>query len=407
MNLETILDDCLFRLQQDEAIGACLERYPQQAAELKPMLVAAAQLRSLSAHQLSAGQRLKGQQALRRAWAAHHARIRPAPPAGWFAWLRAPVALGLAALLLFVAAAASTVAASRPGDPAYPARVTIERAATWPLRGGGRAAAELTIAERRLADVQHTGRADPIALGALVSGDEAAALLAEALPAVERAAVAERIETHATGLAVLADAAADDAARQRLATAAAQLQRLADRLRIRLERERGPEELNPIAPSSGHGAPATPRPTRQARPTTAEHTPRADMPSPGPAATPEGMPTRRSAGSTPGPTTVPPAATTEERPTSPATTAVGPASPAATMTATRQTDRTPEPSRRATAGPPTPLPDTPPAGPTRRPDMTAIVATPPSAPPSQPPGSGEPPTSPPAPPPQPTRQRRP
>lgn len=403
MNLETILDDCLLRLQQGEAIGACLERYPQQAAELKPMLVAAIQLRTLSACQLSAGQRLKGRQALRRAWAAHRARIRPAPPAGWFAWLKAPVALGLVALLLFVVAAASTVAASRPGDPAYPARVTIERVTTWPFRDGQRVAAELAIAERRLADVQHTGRADSIALGALVSGDEAAALLAKALPAVERAAVAKRIETHATGLVALADATADDAARQRLATAAAQLQRLADRLRIRLERERGPEELNPTAPSLGHGAPGTPQPTGQARPTTAEHTPRADMPSPGPAATPEDMPTRRFAGSTPGPTAAPPAATTEERPTSPATTAVRPASPAATMAATRQADRTPEPSRRATAGPPTPLPDSPPASPTRGPAMTSVAATPPS----QPPGSGEPPTSPPAPPPQPTRHRRP
>ncbi len=43
MNLATILDDCLQRLQAGETIAGCLARYPDQAADLAPMLAAAAQ----------------------------------------------------------------------------------------------------------------------------------------------------------------------------------------------------------------------------------------------------------------------------------------------------------------------------------------------------------------------------
>lgn len=406
MNLETILDDCLLRVQQGEAIGACLERYPQQAAELKPMLVAAARLRTLSAHQLSAGQRLKGQQALRRAWAVSHTRVRPTSPAGWLSWLKAPVALGLAALLLFVVAAASTVAASRPGDPAYPARVAIERVATWPLRDGQRVVAELAIAERRLADVQrtlpHTGQADLTALRALVSGDEAAASGAATLPTAERNAVAERIATHAASLSALAEAAANDAARQRLALTATQLQHIAGRLRSQLELDGKMPDSGPMTSPPVRGSGVSPWPTTPGRPTSApEHTPRAGMPPSDTLPAPSATPTRQTEGTTPPPAASPsPSPSVEMR-------GNRPTAAAATMTATRRVERTPEPSRYATAAAPRPMPGSPPAGPTREPATTSVAATPPSAPPSQPPGSGEPPTSPPAPPPQPTRHRRP
>ena len=404
MNLEAILDDCLIRLQQGESVGDCLDRYPQQAAELKPMLAAAARLRVLSAQRLAADRRLAGKRALRQAFAAQSERVRPAAWTGWFSWLKAPVAVGMAALLLFVVAAASAVAASRPGDPTYPARVVIERAATWPLRGNQRVAAELAVAERRLADVQRAGRADPIALGALVSSDETAASVAETLPPTERAAVAERIEAHATGLSILADAAADDATRQRLAVAARQLQRLVGRLRIRLERGDGAEGMEPPAPPM-HGMTVAPRPTPLARPTTApEHTPRVGMPTDAPP-TPAATPTRRPTGATAELTVSPPAGTRGERPTAPAAAmTAGPASPAPGIVATRRAEWTPEPTRRATDIAPGPMPGSPPAGPTRRP-----VATPEApAPTWQPPGGG-PPANTPAPPPQPqpTRRRRP
>ncbi|MGC8782051.1 MAG: hypothetical protein ACP5UQ_14410, partial [Anaerolineae bacterium] len=148
MNLEAILDDCLSRLRQGASIADCLGRYPHYAAELQPMLAAAAQLRALSAQQLSAAQRQAGKRALRQALAARQEKARSPFGLGWLSWLRSPIAAGIAALLLFVVLTAVTVAASQPGDPAYGARVIIERAAALPLRDAGqRAAVELAVAE--------------------------------------------------------------------------------------------------------------------------------------------------------------------------------------------------------------------------------------------------------------------
>jgi hypothetical protein len=43
-NLDLILEDCLEHLAQGETLQACLSRYPQQAAALEPLLIAAGRL---------------------------------------------------------------------------------------------------------------------------------------------------------------------------------------------------------------------------------------------------------------------------------------------------------------------------------------------------------------------------
>jgi hypothetical protein len=42
-DLDSVLEDCLDRISQGESLQACLVRYPEQATELEPLLIAAAQ----------------------------------------------------------------------------------------------------------------------------------------------------------------------------------------------------------------------------------------------------------------------------------------------------------------------------------------------------------------------------
>ncbi|MEJ5197896.1 MAG: hypothetical protein WHX53_03140, partial [Anaerolineae bacterium] len=250
MNLEAILDDCLMRIQQGESVAGCLERYAPQAAELAPMLAAAEQLRTLSSRQLSVAQRQAGKRALRQALAAQQKKASPVFGLGWLSWLRGPVGVSLAALLLLVILVGGAVAASQPGDLAYGARVAIERATVWRFSDPAqRAAAELAVAERRLSDVertwQQTAQVDPTAIQALLRGDEAAAETAAALAIAERNAVAARIEAHAASLWSMSEVAADEPTRRSLTLAVTQLQRVAERLRTRLEQGREPDNGRP------------------------------------------------------------------------------------------------------------------------------------------------------------------
>jgi hypothetical protein len=48
MDLATILDDCVHRMRGGESVEDCLADYPEQAAELAPMLRAASALQWLA-----------------------------------------------------------------------------------------------------------------------------------------------------------------------------------------------------------------------------------------------------------------------------------------------------------------------------------------------------------------------
>lgn len=205
MDLPTILDDCLQRLQNGESIGECLARYPEQAANLAPMLTAATQLQTLAGFSLNEAQRLQGKVALRETLA------KPAGTSLWSGWrsLRGSVLAGAVAVLLLILGTTTVVATSEPGDLGYPLRIVIERApvllATTEVR---RSATELSVADRRLAELedQISARADVeiATLRALLMGDDAAARHAQSLPEQERLQVASRLAAHAAVLNRLA-----------------------------------------------------------------------------------------------------------------------------------------------------------------------------------------------------------
>jgi|GEM_PF-833410 len=429
MNIATILDDCLARLTMGESVADCLARYPSQADELAPMLGAANQLRGLTVYQLSGAQRLRGKMALRQALAA---QARPRP---WFAWLgglewklKSPAMAAAAALILFVALSVGAVAASQPGDLAYGARVVMERVPALVLFDpSDRAATELSIADRRLADLQNTlqrtGQANSTALQALVRGDEAAAAAAGNLSEDQRSLLAARVETHAAVLTRLAVAAQAETATHSLARAAAQARDIADRLRrppppANRPKNGGPAEGTPtLSPTSGATDRPEPTPTLAPAATATSEatvapptaTPDAGRLTPSPISTPSRRPAEDAT-----PRLPTPAAMRRERATEVAGTAQvwptrTPLPPPATP---RRAAQTPEPSRQPTAEPrhPTPeprqTPAPPPAVETRRAETTA--EPPPTAHPgpTSNPGGGPPATSGP-PGPQPTRGGRP
>jgi hypothetical protein len=232
MNLTTILDDCLQRLAAGESVAQCLARYPEAAPELAPMLAAAEQVRAFSAVRLSQGQRLRAKVALREELATQGMRRKQAAlPIGmsWPRWRLAPLA-ALLAVVLFSTVAFSAVAASKPGDPAYPVRVAVERAPVWfQFSAHGRIAAELALADRRLAEATREGAAHPVAIAALLRSDAEAIRRAEALSAADRAQVAARVTAHAAELEKLAAQSSQPELGASLLQAAAQAQALASR----------------------------------------------------------------------------------------------------------------------------------------------------------------------------------
>lgn len=231
MNLSRMVDDCLARMAAGETVEACLARYPQRAAELAPLLVTAAQLRGLADARLSQGQRLRAKVVLREALAEHR---QPAAPLAR-RWLRAlPGALMLAAVL-FASVTGAAIAASQPGDFAYPLRIVVERAPILvQFSSAGRAVQEIDVAGRRLADVREYlmqgGAVQPAALSELLARDEAALRRAELLSAEEQLAILDAVAGHAEELAALAGVATEDEAQARLQAAAEHIRDISARL---------------------------------------------------------------------------------------------------------------------------------------------------------------------------------
>jgi len=259
MNLSRMVDDCLARMAAGESLEACLARYPQKAAELAPLLLTAAELHGLAGARLSQGQRLRAKVTLREALAE---RNRPQTPVV-ARWLRVlPVALLLTAVL-FVSVTGAAIAASQPGDFAYPLRIVVERAPIFVrFSSAGRAAEEVDIAGRRLSDVREYlirgGAVQPVALRELLARDEAALRRAEQLSAEERLAILDAVAGHAEELAALAGVATEDEAQAHLQAAAERIRDASARL-----------VQAPVDSATPQPAPASPTPSLTVSPVSA------------------------------------------------------------------------------------------------------------------------------------------
>jgi hypothetical protein len=383
MNLATILDDCLQRLQAGETLAGCLARYPDQAADLAPMLVAAAQLASLAGRQPADVQRQRTLARLRQEAASQRAGVRTPARAGRLAPIfavRRLAVMAAVALLLLVTLSAGVVASSQPGQPAYELRVLVERAPLLvTFDASARAAAELKIADRRLADLRsHLARArqvEPAALRAMLAGDRAAARQALAAGEAERRQAIRRLTRRAELLAELAGAAHNPVAAEALTAASRSTWRLVDRLRASLT-----EPETPGQPAIDATATATPTwtttPSLSATATAAA----SQMPSATASPTPSLAAPDAPAAATATPTASPAPALAAPTQGTPPTPRPRPILTMAAQTATAlaQTpaaQQTPRPRLTAIAQTATALAQTPPAQQTPRPRLTAIALT--------------------------------
>ncbi len=257
MDLATILDDCVHRMRGGESVEDCLADYPEQAAELAPMLRAASALQWLAGFRLPDARRQQTRTALRQVVAASQAM--PKRPAWLAFWVRPAVRAlaGVAVALVFLTFAITTVAASRPGDLAYPARVMAERSTLLlQCTPDGQASAPLRLANHRLCELEAglalPGRAYNPALDALLDEDKGLADLTPHMPAPAREQVARQVAAHAGQLEALAQGAHEPQIANALRRAAVATNALAESI---LEHNR---KADP--------APGSPTPAPQATP---------------------------------------------------------------------------------------------------------------------------------------------
>jgi hypothetical protein len=152
---DNILDDCLERLLvKGESLEQCLERYPAQAAELRPLLETALAAREASAIQPRPDFRARARYQF-------HSALKEMAPGksrsswGWFPrW-----ATAVAVVLVLVLAGGGTVLAadsSMPDSPLYSVKLATEQvrlALTPSQMGKARLCAEL--ADRRVVEIAY------------------------------------------------------------------------------------------------------------------------------------------------------------------------------------------------------------------------------------------------------------
>ena len=178
---EDILSDCTERLLQGESVEQCLQRYPEQARELEPLLrVAAAARRTSSAveprPEFKARTRYEIQSRLRPT--EPKADARKSSMMGWMPrWAVAAVSLVFVILL----AGTTTVAASTdalPGDTLYSVKTTAEAVQLkLTLSEEGKARLQARFAERRareMARLAESGRTERLRSAATRFGEHLA-----------------------------------------------------------------------------------------------------------------------------------------------------------------------------------------------------------------------------------------
>jgi len=153
---ENILDECIERLLQGESVEQCLERYPEHAVQLEPLLRVAKATRETSSveprpefkaqarYQIESLLHAKGQKA----------GPRRLPLVSWVPRWAVVVA---AVFLVILLAGSGTVAASSsslPGDTLYPVKTATER--VWlslTFSDTARARLQAKFADRRVAEM--------------------------------------------------------------------------------------------------------------------------------------------------------------------------------------------------------------------------------------------------------------
>ncbi len=148
---DNILDECLERLlAKDKTIEQCLASYPEQAAELKPLLETALATKRASAIQPRPEFRTRARYQFQSALQATESK-RP-----FFGW-QPRRATALAIVLVLLLAGGGTVAAastSMPDEPLYPVKIATEQARLLLTPSTlGKAELYTSLADKRVAEI--------------------------------------------------------------------------------------------------------------------------------------------------------------------------------------------------------------------------------------------------------------
>jgi hypothetical protein len=269
-SIENIVDQCLLRLDAGESIADCVRDFPQQAAELGPMLVAAMTLQQWQAPTLAPSvreaARIKAHAALR---SQQHSN-RPGDKQGfamvWGGGLLLRFGFALLVALALLSSSVAYAQASLPGDPLYGLKRASEQVnASLASSAEQRLQNQFGLADRRLEETSlllQQGRSlDPNLPADLMRN------YALAQAAIEQADPAERSR--------LKDMYVNLAREQQrtLATTLEQIPASSDRDLLQQAQEANESALNQAAPPPVMPT-ATPSPTREPMPTRPAATPR-------------------------------------------------------------------------------------------------------------------------------------
>ena len=134
-DFQTILNECLQELETGQPLDTILERYPEEADELRPLLLTAQNLKAVPiARPRSHVQQAGWQRFLGEAIALRRARERRPVFSLWRPLLRpVAVAASLVLTLFFLGGGATVYAASNslPDSPLYPLKLATEEARLW------------------------------------------------------------------------------------------------------------------------------------------------------------------------------------------------------------------------------------------------------------------------------------
>ena len=127
---DDILNECIDRLLQGESLEQCLQRYPEQAEQLEPLLrVALATQRASSAAEPRSEFKAQARYQMR---SLLYDQKQKAQPKRWsfFGWLPRWATIAIIVVFVFLLAGGGTAAAasnSLPGETLYPVKLATER----------------------------------------------------------------------------------------------------------------------------------------------------------------------------------------------------------------------------------------------------------------------------------------
>lgn len=309
-DLEAILDECLQDMStRGESIERCLQRYPQYAGQLAPLIQVVNHIWETSHPMLSASAtQAMERRLLKRATELKQSRAKPSlwPLPFSLRPLLTVAATLIVILALALAGGGGIVYASTdslPGSPLYGVKRATEQVQLF-LAPGGTKRAELHIkfAERRLEEVQTLAeikdQVNEEALTAIAEETESALREAEKAPAQDKQALLDKlVSLTERQQAVLqrVQVKAPEAAQKGLKRALEASQRGHERAREALEKEKPGQGIEPTH---------TPQPTKTPKPT---HTSSVNDQVQGPPSTQPGQ-----SGGVHGPPSIPPGKSEEK-----------------------------------------------------------------------------------------------